>query len=99
MKVSKRSINQHSKYTFSILLPHFHFKNVHKLHFYNVYLYSFTQKYSIAHDVGTEVPQKVGSVALNATTTRQSLVKGERLVRDVVTAAIPAFPTASSYPS
>ena len=89
MKVSKHSINQHSKYTYSILLTHnFHFKNVQKLHFYNVFMYSFTQLYSIAHDVGTEVPQKVGSVALNATTTRQSLVKGERLVRDVLTAAI-----------
>ena len=84
---------------FSILLPHhFHFKKVHKLHVYNVFTYSFTQ-YSIAHDVGTEVPQKVGSVALNATTTRQSLVKGERLVRDVVTAAILALLSASSYPS
>ena len=43
---------------------------------------------SLASHVGAEAPQKVGSVALNATTTRQSLVKGERLVRDVVTAAI-----------
>ena len=62
-------------------------------------MFSFTQQHSIAHDVGTEVPQKVGSVALNAATTRQSLVKGERLVRDVVTAAILAFPSASSDPS
>ena len=52
-------------------------------------MFSFTQQHSIAHDVGTEVPQKVGSVALNATTTRQSLVKGERLMRDVVIATIP----------
>ncbi len=62
-------------------------------------MYSFTQQYSITHYVGTEVPQKVGSVALNATTTRQSLVKGERLVRDVVTAAIREQLSASSYPS
>ena len=61
--------------------------------------HSHNQQHSIAHDVGTEVPQKVGSVALNATTTRQSLVKGERLVRDVVTAAILAHLSASSYPS
>ena len=33
-------------------------------------------------------PKKWVTVALNATTTRQSLVKGERLVRDVVTAAM-----------
>jgi hypothetical protein len=69
------------------------------MHFIStMFLCIVTQLYSIAHDVGTEVPQKVGSVALNATTTRQSLVKGERLVRDVVTAAILALPSASSYP-